>query len=384
MNRRRVAILTEIIAPYRVPIFNALEAREDVEPHVIFFSESDPSLREWRVHKDEIKFSYEVLPSWRRRVGKFNLLLNRGVAEALGRANPDVVLCGGYSYLASWQAAAWASRQAKPLLLWSESTSRDFRHKYGPVEYMKKRFIWRCQASLAAGKSSRDYLQALGACGDSVFNAPDAVDVELYSRLAESARGQALEVRARYGLPSRYFLCAGRLVREKGVFDLLSAYAKLDDSIRAGIGLVFAGAGTERTELERRATRISPGTIKFTGFLQREPLAELYALAETFVFPTHSDPWGLVVNEAMACGLPIIASDAAGCVSDLVENGWNGFVVGPGNVDELAKSMRALASQHEQRSRMGLHSMQRIQAYTPALWAEGVAQAIEFTCGGNK
>ena len=85
MTKRRVVILTEIIAPYRIPVFNALAARSDVDPHIIFLFETDPSLRQWHVYKDEIKFSYEVLGGWRRHLGKYNLLLNAGVSAALRR-----------------------------------------------------------------------------------------------------------------------------------------------------------------------------------------------------------------------------------------------------------------------------------------------------------
>jgi len=86
--KRRLTLITEIIAPYRVPVFNALAAREDIELHVIFLSHTDTSLREWNVPLDEIRFSYEVLPSFRRRIGKYNLLVNRGLKKALERSRP--------------------------------------------------------------------------------------------------------------------------------------------------------------------------------------------------------------------------------------------------------------------------------------------------------
>ena len=78
--KRRLVILTEIIAPYRIPVFNALAERGDVELHVIFLSETSRSMREWKVYTEEIRFSHEVLPSWRKRVGKYNILVNQSVA----------------------------------------------------------------------------------------------------------------------------------------------------------------------------------------------------------------------------------------------------------------------------------------------------------------
>ena len=81
---QRLVILTEIISPYRIPLFNALARHPGVDLHVIFLAETDPSLRKWRIYKEEIQFSYQVLPSWRKRVGRYNWLLNRGVGAALG------------------------------------------------------------------------------------------------------------------------------------------------------------------------------------------------------------------------------------------------------------------------------------------------------------
>ncbi|HEY6337916.1 MAG TPA: glycosyltransferase family 4 protein [Candidatus Sulfotelmatobacter sp.] len=378
---QRVVIITEIIAPYRIPVFNALAARGDVDLHVIFLSENDPSLRQWHVYKDEIKFSYEVLPAWRRRIGKYNVLFNSGVGAALRRTHPDAILCGGYGYVASWQAAFWAKRNRVPLLLWSESTLLDIRRKHFLVEWVKRQFCKRCQAFVAAGKASRNYLLALGAPSSSIFIAPDAVDVRFFVAAAEKARQQGPAIRDRHSLPARYFLCVGRLVAEKGVFELLQAYATLEEAVRARIGLVFVGDGAARPELARRAAEITQGVVRFCGWVHREQLPEIYAPAEALVFPTYSDTWGLVVNEAMACGLPIVASEVAGCVADLVHDGWNGFVVPPRDVRGLVRAMQMLCDHPESVLQMGNRSLQRIQEYTPETCAAGMIQAIKFVSG---
>jgi len=379
---RRLVILTEIIAPYRIPVFNALASRGDVQLHVIFLSENDPSLRQWHVYKDEIKFSYEVLPAWRRRIRKFNVLLNRGVSAALRRARPDAVLCGGYGYVASWQAAFWAKRYGVPLLLWSESTALDIRRKHRFVEFIKRKFCQRCRAFVAAGKTSREYLLELGASSNSIFIAPDAVDVDFFAAGAQKARRQEQEIRTRNSLPPRYFLSVGRLIKDKGVFELLDAYAKLEPSIRSRIGLVFVGEGAARQELAARALEIQPGVVRFCGWVHREQIPEIYALADAFVFPTYSDPWGLVVNEAMACSLPIVASQVAGCAPDLLQDGSNGFAVRPRDVEGLVHSMGKLFEDPELARLMGSRSFQRVQEYTPETCAAGIVQALEFVLGG--
>jgi glycosyltransferase involved in cell wall biosynthesis len=372
---RRVVIITEIIAPYRSPVFNALAQHPGIDLHVIFLAETDSSQRQWLVYREEIRFPYQVLPSWRRRFGRHSLLLNWGADAALCRAAPDFIVCGGYNYVASWQSISWARRNGVPFSLWAESTSRDFRGAHASVEVLKTRFLRRCDAFVVPGKSSAEYLKNYGVAEEMIFTAPNAVDTQFFAQRARVIRRDATVHREALRLPSHFFLFAGRLVPEKGVFDLLRAYGALAPELRKEIGLVFVGDGAARSTLLQRAAACNPGSIQLAGFAQRERLAAYYALADVFVFPTHTDPWGLVVNEAMACGLPIISSGAAGCVADLVESGWNGRVVSPGDVDQLSSAMEDLARDAELRSLMGQRSRERIEQYSPEAWAAGIARA---------
>jgi 1,2-diacylglycerol 3-alpha-glucosyltransferase len=372
---RKTVILTEIIAPYRIPVFNALALRAGVDLHVIFLAETDEALWQWRVHKNEICFSYQVLPSWRWRAGKSCLLINRGLWSALNKASPRVIICGGYNYAASWEALLWARRHGAEFVLWSESNGQDARGGRAWVESLKAYFLRQCDRFVVPGKASFEYLISLGSPKASILTAPNAVDNSLFATQAENTRAHAAEFREKLELPARFILFVGRLVPEKGVFDLLEAYAKLEAGLRAEVGLVFAGDGGSRVELAQRARRISPGTICFPGFAQREDLAGLYALAEALVLPTHSDPWGLVVNEAMACGLPIIVSSVAGCSADLVEDGWNGYVVPPRDSEKLSVAIDSLLRQPELKQRMRARSAERIRNYSPETCADGLAAA---------
>lgn len=378
--KTRLVVLTEIIAPYRIPVFNALSQHREVDLHVIFLAENDPVLRQWLVYRDEIRFSYQVLPSWRRRLGKHNLLLNRGLAAALRESSPEVILCGGYNYPASWEAMAWAHRSSVPFYLWVESTAHDQRDGRLLVESLKRKFVRHCDGFVVPGQASREYVRSFGVDDDVIFTAPNAVDTDWFADQAARTREHAAQHRQNLDVPERFFLFVGRLVREKGVFELLSAYGSLDPSVRERIGLVFAGDGLEREELQRRASDVQPGCIRFSGFLQREAVAAHYALAEALVFPTHSDPWGLVVNEAMACGLPIITTSVAGCAADLVREGWNGRVIEPGNIGQLAAAMAEHASDAELHDQMAQHSREHVRKYSPDACAGGISAAV-LSCG---
>jgi glycosyltransferase involved in cell wall biosynthesis len=375
---RRLVIITEIISPYRIPLFNALASRPEVDLHVIFLAETDPALRQWQVYKEEIRFAYEVLPSWRARVGRYNALLNAGIRRALRVAAPDVVLCGGYNYLASWQALQWARARRVPFLLWSESNVQDMRARHAAVEFLKQEFIRRCNGFVVPGKSAFEYLRSHGVPEQRIFTAVNAVDNDFFCREAARARECASHVRVELGLPSRYFLFVGRLVPEKGVFELLSAYATLEPEVRHGIGLVFVGDGKSRSALEKASAQISPGHVRFAGFAQREDLAKYYALADVVMLPTYTDTWGLVVNEAMACRVPVVVSDIAGCAADLIVSDHDGQIVPPKDVGALVRSMRDVADFPEKWARMAQNGWMRIAEYSPVQWSEGISEAVNM------
>ncbi len=369
----RLVIITEIIAPYRIPVFNALAQHSEIDLRVIFLAKTDPSTRQWRIYADEIRFAYEILPSWRTRLKKYNLLLNQKVAGALRKANPDAIVCGGYNYLASWQALRWARRNHVRFLLWCESTSNDHRSGHRMVESLKKNFFDKCDGCIVPGTAAGEYASQMGVSREHIFIAPNAVDNDLFASLANDARRNGPRVRAELNLPARYFLFVGRLVRSKGVFELWEAYGSLNENLRSQFGLVFAGDGPLRSELESIAKSISPGTLRFAGFVQRDELASYYGLADCLVFSTHSDPWGLVVNEAMACGLPVICGQSAGCAADLVKA--NGRLIDSRNVDQLAHAMEELARDADLRRQMSRESLKIIRNYSPERCATGIAQA---------
>ena len=380
--QRRLTLVTDIISPYRIPVFNALARHRGIDLNVVFLADNDPS-RQWPVYKKEIRFQYLVLPSWSRRFGKHNLLLNWRLSAVLRQAAPETIICGGYNFAACWQTLWWARHNRVPFLLWSESTASDLRGGHPLPEFLKKRFVLACDAFVVPGKSAWQYIASFGISEERIFRAPNAVDTVLFARGAEAACRDLVR-RQELSLPSRFFLFVGRLVKEKGVFDLIEAYSKMSPELRERMGLVLVGDGKARAELQRRAAVIKPGSIHFPGFVQREHLPSYYGLAETFVFPTHTDPWGLVVNEALACGLPVICTSVAGCSADLVQDGWNGRIVAPGDIGQLAAAMDDMVRDADWRSRMSANSKHRILNYSPGACAVGMAEAALWFAGWKR
>jgi glycosyltransferase involved in cell wall biosynthesis len=186
-------------------------------------------------------------------------------------------------------------------------------------------------AGLAVGSAAARYLAAYGLHPGRIRIFPNTIDVAVFRAAADKARAHADEIRERRSLPERFQLFAGRLVEVKGVRDYLQARMLLGPNAPAAL---FAGDGPLENEV-RSATG-----VRHLGFQQHKELIELFALAETTVVPSVSEPWGVVVNDALAAGCPVIVSDAVGAAEDLVRDGVNGRVYPAGDVGALAAALQ--------------------------------------------
>ncbi|HEC91415.1 MAG TPA: glycosyltransferase family 1 protein [Candidatus Atribacteria bacterium] len=369
MKRFKVALVTNVIAPYRIPVFNHLFRDPSIDLKVFFERETLP-WRGWRVYRDEIEFPYKVLNGFalknKKTVISWNIL-------PLVREGPfDAIICTGLNSLITFLILSYCKVTETRCFLWSESNFFDKRRKTS-VERVKRFLVRKFDGWIAAGKTSRDYLIQLGASPEKVYIAPDAVDVEYFHNECLKARWKKEEIKSRYGLPRYVILYVGRLIDLKGIQFLLKAFRFLEIS---GVALLLVGDGPQKKQYEEYCQRHGISNVYFQGFHQKESLPEYYAIADIFVFPTLSDPWGLVLNEAMSCELPIISSNRAGAAWDLVVEGVNGYLYDPMDVEKLTNLMRKLLKDEPLRKMMGEKSWQIIQFYRPESWAQGVVEAI--------
>ncbi len=341
MTRPRVVLLTEIPAPYRIPLFNALA--ELVELHVLFLAARNPE-RPYRLHEEEIRFSWEVLPGPDLTLRHRWLVLNHGVSRRLRGA--DAVLVGGWNQPAFWTALTWAQAARKPAIAWVESTANDSR----PTR-AKRLLLRSCAAIVVPGSAAAAFVRSLVPDARIVV-APNAVDGALFASRVTDRSPEGFSV-----------LYVGRLSPEKGVDVLLKAFDG---------DLVIAGSGPDEARLRALA---SPRT-RFLGHVDRDELPALYAAADALVLPSLSEPWGMPLNEAAAAGLPLIATDAVGAAHDLIEEGVNGFRVPAGDVEALRTALRRLADDEPFRRAAGARSRELATRFTPEAWASAVAELI--------
>jgi glycosyltransferase involved in cell wall biosynthesis len=227
-------------------------------------------------------------------------------------------------------------------------------------------------AHFALSTSARDHLVDLGAPPGTVTVLPNSIDVEAFRDRLDA--GEQAHLRSRYDLEDAFVvLYVGRLSEHKGVHDLIAAVGSLDEPAH----LLVVGDGPGRDALERQARRDLPGRATFTGTLPNEALPNYYALADAFVLPTRGDTWGLVLNEAMACGTPVVTTTAAGAVGDLVRDGETGLVVPPGDRTALRDALARLAGDEELWTRLAERGTDATSEYTPEAYARRLKEAVD-------
>jgi len=245
-------------------------------------------------------------------------------------------------------------------------------------EMLKSIALPRADAILTAGRDGRDFALRYGASPERIFVVPHVIDFDHYAR-GSSLAGHTREVRRKLGLRGVTFMYVGRLLVGKGLQYLLDAFAALQRKIPNEVSLLLVGDGVDEGLLRARCAEERLENVVFAGFHDADSLPRLYAAADVFVFPTLGDTFGMVVSEAMACGLPIIATSTRGEIRDRVSDGFNGFVVPPADSEALLERMLLLAQDPERRTVMGDASRRRVQGQTPDTWAHAFETAIART-----
>lgn len=374
--RPKVVLLTEIISPYRIPVFNEIAKILGDRFMVLFFGESEKR-RVWKIYRERIRFRNEVLPGILFQKENSNpYFLNPAVFCRLVKYSPEIVILGGYQHPSSLLTLIYAKLFKKNIIIWCESNKYDQRSYLILKEAYKRWFVRNCDAYIAPGRASVEYLGLLGANPEKVRIAANAVDNDYFRQACAKYRDAKEGLKKSKGYPGKLILYVGRLSDQKGVFDLLEAFriisARSPDS-----GLLLVGSGDKERRYKDFCLINNLRNVFFEGFIHQEELPFYYAIADVFVLPTHSDPWGLVLNEAMACSLAVISSDAAGAAHDLIVNGENGYIFKNGDIKQIVSCLEDVLGDEEKRIKMGKVSSEIIKDYSPFKCAQGFIRAME-------
>jgi glycosyltransferase involved in cell wall biosynthesis len=369
VKRPHVIYWNNIPAPYNVERFNAVAARGHLNFEV-WFNERTHAERSWDVAESDWQFRSRYLPAVTVAGQRLSL-----PSPLFGRELPDLLvsLYAEPSFLFGW---VLARQRGVRTAFWSEVTFDRWVVRRRLKEALKRQIFPRVDGIITVGRDGRRFARRYGAPDARIHYAAHVVDVDHFAKGWAAALPERDRVRDQLGLRGVTFINVGRLWWGKGLDTLIDAFGTLQRRLEGEISLLLVGDGPEEAHLRQRCLAEGLRNVIFVGFKQKPDLPTYYTAADIFIFPTLGDPYGLVVDEAMACSLPVISSSAAGEIADRVEDGVNGFIVPPGNGAALLDRMERLAHESELRARMGEASRRKIEGHTPERWAEDFEYAV--------
>lgn len=379
--KRRIGFLVSHPIQYYAPIFRELARRSDL---TVFFAHRQDAAGQGKAGYG-VAFDWDVdlLSGYESRFLRnvarvpstqtFAGCNTPEIAEIIAEGRFDAFVVPGWSLRSYWQAVRACRRARVPVMVRGDSQLAGQRGgAVGKVKgvvfpHMLKQF----DACLYVGQRNREYLQHYGVASSRLFFSPHCVDNDAFRQASDAARGAG---GGRAGGRRRHVLFVGRLVDSKRPMDVVQAVARLTSSGQP-VDLVIAGAGELQGSMEE-AARAAGLDAEFLGFVNQSRLPSVYASSDVVVLPSIAiETWGLVVNEAMACGVPAVVSDAVGCGPDLIQPGATGAVAPLGDVPALATSIASVLAFDPSLTRRAL--AERMEIYSPARAAGGVLEAAD-------
>lgn len=388
-RRYRLAVVYEKPDQHHAPLFKRLAEHPRIDLTVYYVHDRslhgyfDRGFGAWIAWDRPFLDGYHsvILQPGRGRRSRFSGLLSylRMVGD-LRRKEYDAVLVVGYGSAMSLAAYVAAHTSATPVLLQTDSQLISQGPWYVPIikRIVLPLFFRGVSGYLTVGSANEAYYAHYGAARSRMFSTPFCVDNEfLDARYVElEPRKSALKQNLGFVADLPLVVYSGKLAPHKRPLDLLRAYhAVLQRGVRAG--LLFIGDGQLRPELESLVAELRLSMVRITGFVNQSRLPEYYASGDVFVFPSGTEPYGLVANEAMLFGMPIIASTAVGAARDLVRDGVTGYTYRPGDIPALATRLETLLASKEKRDRMGLAARRLVLTRNYDACAVGVVQALD-------
>ncbi|MBF2066449.1 MAG: glycosyltransferase family 4 protein [Calothrix sp. C42_A2020_038] len=368
-----IAILFSSYGPYHIARIEGLLKNPQILPEQITAIELARVQEEypWTTKFQDLGCSVVSLTQDQtlERTNTISLLFK--MYQTLNQVNPDAVAIAGYFQPPMLMALFWCLLNGKLPILLSETTEDDTPRLWWR-ESIKGWIVRKYKSALVGGKPHKRYLMKLGIPDDAIFLGYDVVGNNTFSPTKIKSLAKPIQ--------KPYFLAVNRFIYKKNLSFLIQSYA--DYQLLVGDNawdLVLCGDGELRPQIQQQITSLGlENNIHIPGFLQQDELLPYFAHAGCFIHASTQEQWGLVVNEAMAAGLPVIISKRCGCFEDLVIEGINGFGFDPTNNQELISLMLKISSPDINLEQIGNAALEHIQTMSPDYFARGLIQAIEY------
>ena len=385
----RVAFVTSHPIQYQVPVFRHLAQHDDLDFQVLFAMLPDAAAQgagfgvefEWDIPLLE-GYKYSVLNNVAANPGvtHFNGCDTPEIAAELKERKIDVVVVNGWVVKTCLQTLRACRKLGIPCIVRGEANNLRPRPLWKRL--IQRQLVRRYDAYLPIGNASRNFYRGHGVKDSAMFNAPYCVENDRFEKAALAKRGQESAIRARWGVPDDVlcFLYCGKFETKKHPVELIQS-VRHAVAQGARFHLLMVGDGDLRKQCEAIVEEYAL-PVFFTGFLNQSEIIEAYMAADVLVMPSdHGETWGLVVNEAMSCGLPALVSDQVGCATDLIREGETGWVFPFGDWAKLASIIQECAANTSQPRRMKDACQATIARFSPDKAADGIVSAVQYVTG---
>ncbi len=304
--------------------------------------------------------------------------VSKRLYQELDTQKPDILIAGAVAFPSGATAVRWARERKVPVIIMDNARLKDV-PRSGFVNWIKRRVYANVDAILLPAESHIPDYRFWGIPERSMFFGVNVVDNDYFVKHARCFLSKDQDIRNQFDLPQHYFLGVGRQIPKKNWHTLIQAFCRATGQVTNDWGLVLIGEGPEAPKLMDLAKE-TRAKIIFLPFQDQESLCQFYATAECLVLLSSvGETWGLVVNEAMASGLPVIVSKECGCAETLVLDGHNGWQCNPHSPDEVAVILRRFMDlSAADRRRMGVHSAQIVSNWGMDRFCDGVWQAVQY------
>lgn len=353
---KKMVFLHNIIYPIRDPFFKILSKRAKFDIKVLFLTETSYN-RKWKVRDKDLRgYPSRVLKSFQYKSKDqdgFEHAINPFVFIDFFKEKPDILVSFGWANMTNMIFILFCILTKRTYYIWCESTLNEYSWKRRLMRPIIRFLINNSDACIVPGTRSKEYIRSF-VKKKKIIKIPNSIDNQVFKRVGREVKKKEKLV----------ILYVGRFEKIKGIEYLLKATQLLNEKYPGGFRLQLVGYGRQERELLEYIKSNNLDYADMIGYIPREKLPAIYKNADIFVLPSLREPWGFVVNEAMAAGLPVVVSEKVGCSVDLVKDGKNGFIYPASDTRTLFVHLEKLLKNREMRRRMGKRSENYISKYT--------------------
>ena len=375
----KLGVLVSHPIQYFVPVYRQLALAKGIELTVLYRTRVGVDEYHDEGFGQTVKWDIPLLGGYQHHfLSNKNKIagIEWGIVAALLHQRFDAVLIHGYNSATNLLAIFIARIIGTKVLMRGDTRWQEHHQRTGLKSLLKRLLFKCCNGFVSIGTLNRAYYLQHGLPSARIFFAPFCVNNEQFAASPVTKVQARKDIRTALQLQAdtEIVLFASKLVKRKRTDDLIRAFATLEGEFPTAC-LVIAGSGDEQASLQYLSESLRIKQIRFVGFQNQTQLPPLYAATDVFVLPSDEEPWGLVINEVMAAGVPVIVSNEVGAAPDLVEGKGTGIVYRCGDVDALSQALRLLLGSATMRKQMADSGVQLIESWSVNVCADGIARA---------